>query len=356
MYFDLPDPRQEHRAAHPRAGLRHAERHRRAGLRPLPPLLAGDQRPLAARTSRPTSAASAASRTSSAAPQRRRSNDQRATRSPCRPREGRAEEPSTRTSRSTSPRWPTAWPSSAPAHIATFTLPAYPDRVGDADVLRMDEEKAPAAAGVLRRPASRRPTSPPAAPPSHQRRRLGRAAGTRRRRRPERGRTARRPDLGADRHRPGPDRHLRLSVGLEARLTAVGLGSAGRARPPRGWPGTSRSCGAGPRRRASAPASRRAARPGRRRRGGGAGRRAASGPTPGRPRSRSSSAMRSAVSRIVISWSVPRLTGSVPSRVLGGQHDALGGVVDVEVLAAGAAGAPHLDLVRARPRRRRRTS
>ena len=30
---------------------------------------------------------------------------------------------------------------------------------------------------------------------------------------------------------------------------------------------------------------------------------------------------------------------------LGGQHDALGGVVDVEELAAGRAGAPHLDVV-----------
>jgi LCP family protein required for cell wall assembly len=29
------------------------------------------------------------------------------------------------------------------ANINTYTLPAYPDRVGDADVLRMDEEKAP---------------------------------------------------------------------------------------------------------------------------------------------------------------------------------------------------------------------
>ena len=117
----------------------------------------------------------------------------------------------------------------------------------------------------------------------------------------------------------------------------------------RGWRGTSRSSPAGRPRTACGPASRAAcsARPAStRRRGWPSGLVGSQRSSPSNPTRR---AIVSTVSRIVTSWSVPRLIGSgiAPGVDLGagGEDDRLGGVVDVEVLAARPPGAPHLDLV-----------
>ena len=48
---------------------------------------------------------------------------------------------------------------------------------------------------------------------------------------------------------------------------------------------------------------------------------------------------------MVISRLVPRLTGSLLSYSSDGEHDRLGGVVDVQILATGGARSPHLDLL-----------
>ncbi len=85
--------------------------------------------------------------------------------------------------------------------------------------------------------------------------------------------------------------------------------------------------------------------PCRRRRRGGAGRRAWWCPTGPRPRSPTSFTMistRSRIGQLAVGAEVDRLGVVV---ALGGQHDALGGVVDVEELPAGRARAPHLDVV-----------
>ena len=85
--------------------------------------------------------------------------------------------------------------------------------------------------------------------------------------------------------------------------------------------------------------------PGWRRRRGGAGRRAwwcPSGPRPRSRRARTMISTRSRIGQLPVGAEVDRLAAVV---ALGGQHDALGGVVDVEELAAGRARAPHLDVV-----------
>ena len=53
--------------------------------------------------------------------------------------------------------------------------------------------------------------------------------------------------------------------------------------------------------------------------------------------------MVSTVSRIVTSWSVPEVDRLGAVVALGRQHDGVGGVIDIEVLAAGRPGAPHVD-------------
>ena len=90
------------------------------------------------------------------------------------------------------------------SEIATFTLPANPDHVGDAAILRLDQEKATALlsffGGQPPAPAASTTVAPPSTNAAARRCRRLRA---RRPREPADGLRAA-PDLRADRHRPGP--------------------------------------------------------------------------------------------------------------------------------------------------------
>ena len=82
-----------------------------------------------------------------------------------------------------------------------------------------------------------------------------------------------------------------------------------------------------------------------RRRGWPSGLEASQRISPSKPVASATSLTRS---RMGNSSSVPRLTGSAPVVALGGQHDALGGVVHEQELPRRRARAPHLDVVGAR--------
>ena len=179
--------------------------------------------------------------------------------------------------------------------------------------------------------------------------------------------TQRQPDItlarerarlgAADRAARGPRAHGRLvppaSGRLGPRLTAALSGRG--PRPRRGGPGTSRRCGAGPRRTAR--------RPGTERRGGPAGVDPAPGLAVGLGRVPADLAGEAgglgdeldqvADRQLLVGAQVDRVG---PVVALGGQHDALGGVVDVEELAATPRPCPTPRCGRRRPRRRRRTS
>ena len=117
------------------------------------------------------------------------------------------------------------------SQIATFTLPANPDYVGDAAVLRLDQEKATALLSFFGGQPPAASASTTVAPPTTNASGSALAAGSRGgaddqpadRLRPA-------PDLRTHRHRPRPVGSLRLTVfvvgGCASSHELVGAGSA----------------------------------------------------------------------------------------------------------------------------------